>query len=325
VIRIRTDGNKGGGANTYDDDAYVWDKPFAETTPATDAARQWAGWGTALKPSWEPVILARKPLAGTVAANVLAHGTGGLNVDGCRVGYASDDDKGKALAGDAFKRKDTSDKGWSRPWMADQDRVARMNAEAKQRAQAGRWPANVIHDGSDDVVGLFPMTGGGGKPKQQDRAPSEVSFTGAHRPEYTPYQDTATGGGSAARFYYCAKASKRDRDEGCEALPQKEVYSEASATPMCDQQPQTTRGNHHPTVKPTALMRYLCRLITPPGGIVMDPFMGSGSTGKAAIIEGFRFTGCELEAEYCEIARARITAAQLPLFTNPLQPPATML
>jgi DNA modification methylase len=213
------------------------------TAPATDAARQWSGWGTALKPAMEPITVARKPLIGTVAANVLTHGTGALNISPCRVAYATDADKAAALAGDAFKRKDTGDKGWSRPWMSDQARIEQMNKEAKERADAGRWPANVIHDGSDEPVALL---------------------------------------GDAARFFYCAKASKKDRGE----------------------------GNNHPTVKPTDLMRYLVRLVTPPGGVVLDPFMGSGSTGKAAKLEGFRFIGIEREIEYLEIARARIEAVE---------------
>jgi site-specific DNA-methyltransferase (adenine-specific) len=234
------------------------------TAPATEAARQWSGWGTALKPALEPITVARKPLVGTVAANVLEHGTGALNVDGCRVS------------------------GWKPQVTQGVNGNASSFNVAKKRqisgdSNEGRWPANLIHDGSDEVVGLFPVTGAskaGGKSginpgmwagkKQYDR--------GGH--------DDA--GGSAARFYYCAKASKADRDE----------------------------GNNHPTVKPTDLMRYLCRLVTPPGGLVLDPFTGSGSTGKAAILEGFRFLGIEREAEYVEIARARIAAAepdQLPL------------
>jgi len=219
------------------------------TAPATPEAQQWDGWGTALKPAHEPIVLARKPFAGAVADNVLAWGTGGINVDGCRVGYINEADKNKALAGDAFKRKNTSDKGWSRPWMEDKEKAARINAESKERAQQGRFPANLIHDGSDEVTGLFP-------------------------------NDTA-------RFFYCAKASKCDRDEG---LPE-------------------GAHSHHPTVKPTDLMRYLCRLVTPPAGIVLDPFMGSGSTGKAAALEGFDFIGIEQDAQYIEIARRRIEHA----------------
>jgi DNA modification methylase len=247
------------------------------TTPATNAAKQWEGFGTALKPALEPCTLARKPLIGTVAQNVLAHGCGCLNIDGCRVDYASDDDKGRALAGDAFKRKDTSDKGWSRPWMADLDRVARMNAEAKQRAQAGRFPANLLHDGSAEVVSLFPVTTSRSilphhkTHESENRAMSGKNYV--RGPQFSPGSS-----GSAARFFYCSKASRKDRGE----------------------------GNTHPTVKPTDLMRYLCRLVTPPGGIVIDPFMGSGSTAVAAIREGLQFVGVERDRNSLDIAVDRI-------------------
>jgi len=213
------------------------------TAPATPEAERWSGWGTALKPAHEPIVVARKPFKGTVAQNVLAHGTGALNIDGCRVGTDGDN--------------------------------------------SGRWPANVIHDGSDEVLRLFPDARSSGKYSAQDsgnKADRVTGFGGAGVPA-TMYADF----GSAARFFYCAKASKRDREEGLDGAG--------------------SRANHHPTVKPTDLMRYLCRLVTPPGGIVLDPFTGSGSTGKAAVLEGFRFLGCELSEEYAAIARARIAAA----------------
>jgi len=154
-----------------------------------------------------------------------------------------------------------------------------------EKEHIGRWPANFIHDGSDEVVGLFPVT-----------------------------HLTRKDSGSAARFFYCAKASKADRDEGCEFLPAhdgghyaQDEWSRQNIgnTPDAQRQP---RRNHHPTVKPTALMRYLCRLVTPPGGVVLDPFCGSGSTGKAAVLEGFDFIGIEMDEEYAEIAEARIDA-----------------
>jgi DNA modification methylase len=193
------------------------------TSPATDAARQWQGWGTALKPALEPITVARKPLTGTVAENVQTYGTGALNIDGCRVG-----DEVLAAQVRGVTRMGTFE-----------------GADGNETPErTGRWPANLIHDGSDEVTRL--MTGG------------------------------------EARFFYTAKAGKEDRED----------------------------GNTHPTVKPTDLMRYLCRLVTPPGGVVLDPFTGSGSTGKAAILEGFRFIGIEREAEYVEIAKARIAAAQ---------------
>jgi site-specific DNA-methyltransferase (adenine-specific) len=230
-----------------------------ESAPATDAARQWQGWGTALKPALEPITVARKPLIGTVAANVLEHGTGALNVDGCRVD----------LNGDYKCRANGRP---SQTGLPDNYEPAKAN----QPDTAGRWPANLIHDGSDEVVGLFPQSKGqqgaltGAEPSGKT-ANAFGEF--AARSPSEPRGDS----GSAARFFYCAKASKSDRGE-----------------------------NNHPTVKPTDLMRYLCRLVTPPGGVVLDPFMGSGSTGKAALLEGFKFVGIERDLAYFEIANARI-------------------
>jgi len=239
------------------------------TAPATDAAHQWAGWGTALKPAHEPIIMARKPLIGTVAANVLAHGTGGLNIDGCRVGTGED-----RTAGGATGKRVSSDEGYGGAW-ADAD-------QGRNRPTGGRWPANLIHDGSDEVLALFPDSKGQCG-AVADAARSKSSCYGEpsdNGKEYEPRNDS----GSAARFFYCAKASRTDREE----------------------------GNKHPTVKPTELMRYLCRLVTPPAGVVFDPFMGSGSTGKAAVLEGFRFAGIEKNTpddDYFSIALARVTAA----------------
>ena len=229
-----------------------------ESAPATEAARQWAGWGTALKPALEPITVARKPLDGTVAANVLAHGTGALNVDGCRVGTTKD-----------VPASESTRSGYMKGWNGGHSAGDGFNPNV------GRWPANLIHDGSEEVVGLFPSPHGAGHANyKKPRENYEASAYQAKNGEMFRYGDT----GSAARFFYCAKTSKRDRGD----------------------------DNNHPTVKPTDLMRYLCRLVTPPGGVVLDPFMGSGSTGKAAVAEGFRFIGIEREAEYLEIARRRI-------------------
>lgn len=188
------------------------------TEPATDEAKRWEGWGTALKPAHEPIVVARKPITQTVAKNVLECGTGALNIDGCRVGDAvlPAQKAGQAKLG-TFERN----------VMITPERI-------------GRFPANVIHDGSDEVISQFP---------------NETS-----------------------RFFYCAKASKADRGE----------------------------GNNHPTVKPTELMKYLCRLVTPKGGVVLDPFMGSGSTGKAAWLEEFNFIGVEADEKYFNIAQNRL-------------------
>jgi site-specific DNA-methyltransferase (adenine-specific) len=232
------------------------------TAPATEAARQWAGWGTALKPALEPITVARKPLIGTVAENVLAHGTGALNVDGCRVEGAP-----PSVPQPVFN----SPTGRTYGMKTGEGR----NGEMSQAA--GRWPANLIHDGSDEVVGLFPQTAAAKSAERGERSGVNTNFGGSGG-----VRGHDDNGGSAARFFYCAKASKRDRDE----------------------------GNNHPTVKPTDLMRYLCRLVTSPGGTVLDPFMGSGSTGKAAMLEGFGFIGIERDPEYVKIAKARIGAAR---------------
>ncbi len=205
-------------------------REYFDTSPTTPAARQWQGWGTALKPALEPITMARKPFTSSVAANVVEHGTGAINVDGCRV----------------------SD------------------------AHAGRWPANLIHDDGDDVQQVL---------------------------------------GDASRFFYCPKASKSDRDEGLEEMPEVHrvngnKWTDQDYRVINGERPETAesgpRKNIHPTVKPTDLMRYLCRLVTQPGGVVLDPFMGSGSTGKAAVLEGFRFVGIERDETYFEIAKRRI-------------------
>ena len=269
------------------------------SAPATDAARQWQGWGTALKPALEPITVARKPLIGTVAANVLEWGTGALNVDGCRVGTES-------------TRRDNCQQMFSKDGVRDDTGRPALN-RSDTGSDAGRWPANLIHDGSDEVLQAFPQA-----PGQQGRARTDGEAQGnntygalnhiTNMPE--PRGDT----GSAARFFYCAKASKRDRDEGLEqgVVAQRQGArpgspDESGKFPDHDHRERT--GNVHPTVKPTDLMRYLCRLVTPPGGVVLDPFMGSGSTGKAAVLEGFQFIGIEREAEYLEIAKARIEHA----------------
>jgi site-specific DNA-methyltransferase (adenine-specific) len=266
------------------------------TAPATPAAIQWQGWGTALKPALEPITVARKPLIGTVASNVLAWGTGAINVDGGRVGTSKDVPSSPSTTGQWFG--------------ADGEN----GTESGHNPNIGRFPANLIHDGSDEVVGLFPDQTSGANPTSR----GGLGFHGANGQDSC---DAPRGqdSGSAARFFYCAKASADDRDDGCSALPPKSAgeatggRAEGSAgldSPRAGAgRSREASGNHHPTVKPTDLMRYLCRLVTPPGGLVLDPFVGSGSTGRGAVLEGFDFIGIEREAEYVEIARARITAA----------------
>jgi DNA modification methylase len=285
--------------------------------PATPEAQQWDGWGTALKPAHEPIVVARKPLAErTVAANVLEWGTGAINVDGCRVGH--DEPLGPSAHGMAGKQAGIMGK------------TVLRHRDNTGPAPQGRWPANLIlsypedeydadgnllpNPGKDEVLAGFPVTTSGALNAGHKQGAGSFGKIGGE----TILRDYGGDTGSAARFFYVAKSSKRDRDEGCEGLPlrgKNEVYGNGlnTATKLdpalhtvesVANRPQ--RNNHHPTVKPTALMQYLCRLITPPGGLVLDPFMGSGSTGKGAILEGFRFIGIEQDAEYIEIARRRI-------------------
>ena len=232
-------------------------------------AQHWAGWGTALKPSLEPITMARKPLQGTVAANVLEHGTGALNVDGCRV-------EGAMTGTWGARQASSIGYGGTNP-----------DGYQTQQHPSGRWPANLIHDGSDEVVGLFPAArsscGGGVDRKAHDTCVYSGGW-GLHDSSAGQYHDT----GSAARFFYTAKASKEER-----------------------------QGVAHPTVKPLDLMAYLCRLVTPPGGVVLDPFMGSGTTIKAAISEGFNAIGIERDPQYFAMAEHRMHGAQLGLALLP--------
>jgi DNA modification methylase len=259
--------------------AWVYGSGFPKSHNLED---EWQGWGTALKPALEPITVARKPLVGTVAANVQEHGTGALNVDGCRVlGVKPDTTRGAGgLNG----------------------RYGQLGAQGRIKDDGlGRWPANLIHDGSEEVVELFPVTKTGICP-----ADGAGGYNGGLRRRCNAAALNGGDTGSAARFFYCAKASKADRDEGLGGMPRRNNMRVNAPRENEEQKHASKTANHHPTVKPTALMRYLCRLVTPPGGVVLDPFMGSGSTGKAAILEGFGFIGCEREAEYVEIARARI-------------------
>ena len=395
------------------------------TAPATDAARQWQGFGTSLKPALEPVTVARKPLVGTVAENVLAHGTGALNIDGCRVATSDNQSRPRGT----FPHSDDS---WGNG----------RSEEVSASHEAGRWPANLIHDGSEEVARLFPESSTTGKRSAASRAATvkgtawladnhqstestEYTDTGsaarffkcceftkddnewhhqlnhgqaasnaeslcvscatptapglaetsssASRSEASQVTPACTGScerctqnprhandagqtgstgttqttpshstscgyaphaiegstsqerrgveeveldrGGAMRFLYNAKASKKDRDEGLSnpATPfvQFQTANGTSGRPSSLSEGRNTEyRNHHPTVKPTDLMRYLCRLVTPPGGTVLDPFTGSGSTGRGAVLEGFNFIGIEREAEYVSIAEARIAEVQ---------------
>ena len=256
---------------------------FDLTAPATDAAREWAGWGTALKPAWEPIIMARKPLVGTVAANLLLHGTGALNIDGARVGA---------------EQVNT----YVRPYGYQRSGERWDKKPPETIPHQGRWPANLMHDGSPEVVAGFPLTGAASNRPRHNTA--SMGYGGSEVPFET--RGHSDGGGSASRFFYCAKASRADREEGCEQLPEVRRTDGRETDHHVPNLRTTALRNHHPTVKPTELMRYLIRLITPPGGTVLDPFMGSGSTGKAAMLEGATFHGCDLDPAYLAIAEARI-------------------
>ena len=272
------------------------------TLPVTDAARQWQGWGTALKPAWEPICVARKPLIGTVAENVLAHGTGGLNIDGCRVATESG---GRPMREVAALREGVQYAGNSLAGRVD---GSLASSKAAGSTELGRWPANLIHDGSDEVVGAFPYSGGSGAARTRKRGDRADGWGVAGQPG----ELRDAGSGSAARFFYCAKASKSDRDDGLAGMPTRQAGSLNMRNDAHAERngnlPQA-RANTHPTVKPTELMRYLCRLVTPPGGVVLDPFMGSGSTGKGAVLEGFKFIGIDRD-DWLDVAARRIATAK---------------
>lgn len=277
------------------------------TAPSTAEAKQWSGWGTALKPAMEPITVARKPLIGTVAANVLEYGTGGLNIDGCRVEHQSEEDRlaafpqGRAtsqpgclagkLQGPKGKRTEFVPRGREGEATADKRYTENggtnfaVTPGPRGGDAKGRWPANFIHDGSDEVVGLFPQTTSGkmkgGTRRAAQDGPGSVCY-GTYGGDATS-SDTPGDSGSAARFFYCAKASKSERGD----------------------------GNNHPTVKPINLMRYLVRLVTPVGSIVLDPFAGSGTTLVAAKLENCHYIGIELNPEYHAIAEKRLSQGVL--------------
>lgn len=293
-----------------------WKREWDITGAGCIESQQWKGWGTALKPAHEPVVLARKSVVGTIANNILNFGTGALNIDKCRI--PTSDKLGGGMV--SMGRPEVSE-GWDRPWMHNEEITKCKSRESAEKVklaeELGRWPANLIHDGSEEVLACFPEAKG----QQGSTTGEEPSiktnnvygkFNG--KPATTPRGDK----GSAARFFYCAKVNRKDREEGCESLQHRfpeEVTgdrkegSDGLNNPRADAGRISGSKNHHPTVKPTDLMRYLCRLITPPNGVILDPFMGSGSTGKAALLEGFRFVGIEKEPEYFEVAKLRIGKA----------------
>jgi DNA modification methylase len=257
------------------------------------------GYGTALKPAWEPIILARKPLGMTVAACVLEHGTGALNIDGCRVEFAGAADEGEAKG----KNQHTS---YANPGSNRDSYSGSMPPRTDYNAP-GRWPANIAHDGSDEVLAVFPQSSGKG------HVPAARGVGGLSTSGHAGQSDVDERNleaGSTARFFYCAKASRSERETGLEAFEPRRESDRQTPDGVGGENPRNRTNvahkNHHPTVKPIALMRWLVRLVTPPGGTVLDPFMGSGTTLVAAQMEGFDAVGIDLEAAYCDIARARL-------------------
>ena len=319
----------------------------------TVGTTEWEGWGTALKPAHEPLVLARKPLSEkSVVDNVLKHRTGGINIDECRVEYADENDRS------GWHKTGGGRKGYQD---SDTFKIRKITPEEiKERTKDGRFPANVIHDGSDVVKDIFPKTGTKGKAKYPDTNPDfrdqgrqskenmgidKLSFgqtenvkrkavnrqprkddkvwtnnnSGMKSLQYTiEYEDS----GDASRYFYCAKTSKAERNQGLNNFPIKNkkggggtsnnVWYEDDVNSASGKfgSEKAPSKNVHPTVKPIKLMKYLCRLITPKGGTVLDPFMGSGSTGMAAKEENFDFVGIEKEEEYFNIASARIESVE---------------
>jgi len=286
--------------------------PILTSDPVSPEAEQWEGWGTALKPAHEPIIVARKPLIGTVAHNVLTHGTGALNIDGSRIlsditkdpnyrpNAGSHDGHGSSFSINGENKRDKSDL-----------------PDSGFHNSKGRWPANIILD--EHTAGLLDEQSGVSKSTNTERNNSARS-----NQSFGLEDKNVTGGhsdsGGASRFFYIAKASKRDRNEGLEGLQQSQTsgggggigdylndVNSASGKFGSEKAPAK---NFHPTVKPTALMEYLVKLVTPPNGTVLDPFTGSGSTGKAAILNGFDFIGIEMTEDYLPIIKARLEHAE---------------
>ena len=260
IHKLKTDGNcrevKNKGVGNTNGHFFVAGKHL-DNREETPEDKDWEGWGTALKPAHEPIVLCRKPISEkNIAENVLKWGTGGLNIDASRV--PTDD-----VVTNHSKKCDSDIYGT----------YGNIETHQTEGQKLGRFPANFIHDGSQGVLDLFPNSKGGAYPAKRGQAVNTTFASGQKGIARQMGDD-----GSAARFFYCAKASKKERGE----------------------------GNNHPTVKPIALMSYLIGLVTPPGGVVLDPFMGSGSTGCAAVQDGFNFVGIELNEEYLNIADKRI-------------------
>jgi hypothetical protein len=302
------------------------------TAPATPEAERWAGWGTALKPAHEPICVARKPLVGTVAQNVQAYGTGAINVDKCRIGRDSGDVSGWSTSGS----KASENRAMSGPNYA---------RDPKPDA-SGRWPANVIL--SDSAAAALDAQSGerkAGVAVNRNIAGKEKNRHGIYRQGlpnpgvdvgygdiggasrfFLTVPDLPIDGEDVTRFRYVPKSSRSERNAGLDGMPERECDDWPQSLDGNDARRAAPRANHHPTLKPIALMKWLITLVTPPGGTVLDPFAGSGSTGCAAAVLGVDFIGIEQDAEYAAIAERRIaywaehgkpkTRPQLPLFAE---------
>lgn len=291
--------------------SHIWSGELRSNQAITDEAKKWQGWGTALKPAFEPIVVARKPLVGTVAANVLEWGVGGLNIDASRIGRAEGDVSAAGNRTATFGTQDTQSGGdGSGGW---------------EQNSGGRWPANIILDPYtaellDEQSGQTVSNAGGRSTGRNFGQEADNDFSKDR--ERTGHSDS----GGASRFFYVAKASKRDRNEGLEELPETNATEmtgriEGSAGLLrvredgsIGENPYAGKSgaakNFHPTVKPTELMRYLIKLVTPAGGVVLDPFTGSGSTGKAALLDGYQFLGIELTDDYLPIIQGRLEWAE---------------
>jgi DNA modification methylase len=286
-------------------------------------AQQWSGWGTQLKPAHEPIVMARKPVIKSIRENVLEHGTGAINIDATRVGYSDEKDIATYLdnlKGPAERSKSST--GDSTQMFDGQTGFKAMKKEITNEDAKGRFPANVIHDGSDEVVSMFPANcGNAAKAK---RTKSSITGSGHSLTVAKNVGDDNgfyDGLGSAARFFYCPKVSRKERHIGCdmENAPRPGsnghgggIYeNDTWAESLQNVNVSSSEHNTHPTVKPIELMKYLIKLVTPPNGHILDPFNGSGSTGCAAVELGFDYTGIELDPNYVAISTKRISACEV--------------
>ena len=268
----------------------------------TKGTSKYEGWGTNLKPSHEPIVLARKPFKGSVVDNVIKYGTGGINIDKSRVAPTKEN----------YKASGSTSATWKELGHAQVDDLkAKQEEQLKKSQEEGRFPANFIHDGSDEVLEGFPDTVAPSKRLKDYTKQYSQDTTGIGQPggKFNSASVHPDGGGSAARFFYCAKVGKKERNAGLGHIGKTELTGRDPGQDKLNS-PQklrpTTQANNHPTVKPVKLMTYLVNLVTPEGGIVLDPFMGSGSTGMACKQEGFSFIGIDLDEDYVNIAKARI-------------------